>query len=101
MPYHFHAIHKNGFALKLALKQRHKGTRKWSVSLKPRIPYGLDQVPNVPNRSSNLRNKFVKEKLLLPRVKTSRKIQKSNRLFSPQIRSSRPSFAWIILSLFC
>ena len=31
---HFHAnqshFHKNGFALRLALKQRHKGTRKWS-----------------------------------------------------------------------
>ena len=31
--FHFHAnqshFHKNGFALRLALKQRHKGTRKW------------------------------------------------------------------------
>ena len=33
MQFHFHAnqshFHKNGFALRLALKQRHKGTRKW------------------------------------------------------------------------
>ena len=33
--FHFHAnqshFHKNGFALRLALKQRHKGTRKWSI----------------------------------------------------------------------
>ena len=34
MKFHFHAnqshFHKNRFALRLALKQRHKGTRKWS-----------------------------------------------------------------------
>ena len=33
MQFHFHAnqnhFHKNGFALRLPLKQRHKGTRKW------------------------------------------------------------------------
>ena len=33
MQFHFHAnqshFHKNGFALRLTLKQRHKGTRKW------------------------------------------------------------------------
>ena len=32
MQFHFHAdqshFHKNGFSLRLALKQRHKGTRK-------------------------------------------------------------------------
>ena len=32
---HFHAnqshFQKNGFALRLALKQRHKGTRKWPI----------------------------------------------------------------------
>ena len=36
MQFHFHAnqshFHKNGFALKLALKQRHEGTRKWSIN---------------------------------------------------------------------
>ena len=26
-------VHKNGFPLRLALKQRHKGTRKWSMKL--------------------------------------------------------------------
>ena len=35
MEFHFHAnksqFHKNGFALRLALKQRHKGTRKWPI----------------------------------------------------------------------
>ena len=35
MQFHFHAnqshFHKNSFALKLALKQRHKGTRKWPI----------------------------------------------------------------------
>ena len=35
--FHFHAnqshFHKNGFALRLALKQRHKGTRKYGFSL--------------------------------------------------------------------
>ena len=35
MPFHFHGnqshFHKNGFALGLALKQRHKGTRKWPI----------------------------------------------------------------------
>ena len=33
MQFHFHAhqnhVHKNGFAVRLALKQRHKGTQKW------------------------------------------------------------------------
>ena len=37
MQFHFHAnqshFHKNGFALRLALKQRHKGSRKW-----PQLP---------------------------------------------------------------
>ena len=36
MQFHFHAnqthFHKNGFALRLALKQRHKGTRKWPTA---------------------------------------------------------------------
>ena len=36
MQFHFHAnqshFHKIGFALRLALKQRHKGTRKWPIS---------------------------------------------------------------------
>ena len=35
MQFHFHTnqshFHKNGFALRLALKQRHKGTRKWPI----------------------------------------------------------------------
>ena len=34
---HFHAnqshFHKNSFALRLALKQRHRGTRKWPINL--------------------------------------------------------------------
>ena len=36
MQFHFHAtqshFHKNGFGLRLALKQRHKGTRKWPIA---------------------------------------------------------------------
>lgn len=36
MQLHFHAIqshfHKNGFALRLALQQRHKGTQKWPIT---------------------------------------------------------------------
>ena len=36
MQFHFHAnqshFNKNGFALRLALKQRHKGTRKWPIA---------------------------------------------------------------------
>ena len=35
MQFHFHANQshflKNGFALRLALKPRHKGTRKWPI----------------------------------------------------------------------
>ena len=35
MQFHFHTnqshFHKNGFALRLALKQRHKVTREWPV----------------------------------------------------------------------
>ena len=34
--FYFHAnqnhFHKNGFAIKLALKQRHEGTRKWPIN---------------------------------------------------------------------
>ena len=37
MRFHFHAnqshFHKNGFAVRLALKQRHKGTRKWPIAM--------------------------------------------------------------------
>ena len=37
MQFHSHAnqshFHKNGFALRLALKQRHKGTRKWPIDM--------------------------------------------------------------------
>ena len=37
MQFHFHAnqshFHKNGFALRLALKQTHKGTQKWPIML--------------------------------------------------------------------
>ena len=37
MQFHFHAnqshFHKNGLALRLALKQRHRGTRKWPIRL--------------------------------------------------------------------
>ena len=36
MKVHFHAnqshFHKNGFTLRLALKQRRKGTRKWAIN---------------------------------------------------------------------
>ena len=36
MQFHFHAnqthFHKNGFALRHTLKQRHKGTRKWPIN---------------------------------------------------------------------
>ena len=39
MQFHFHAnqshFHKNGFTLRLALKQRHKGTWEWPISLLP------------------------------------------------------------------
>ena len=35
MQFHFHAnqnhFHKNGFALRLGLKQRHEGTRNWPI----------------------------------------------------------------------
>ena len=37
MQFHFHVnqshFHKNGFALRLALKERHKGTQKWSIGV--------------------------------------------------------------------
>ena len=37
MQFHFHAnqshFHRNGLALSLALKQRHKRTRKWPISV--------------------------------------------------------------------
>ena len=37
MQFQFHAnqshFHKNGFALRLALKQKHKGTRKWPIEI--------------------------------------------------------------------
>ena len=41
MQFHSHAnqsrFHRNGFSLRLALKKRHKGTRKWPIPLKPPI----------------------------------------------------------------
>ena len=40
---HFHAnqshFHKNSFALGLALRQRHKGTRNWPIFQLPSIQY--------------------------------------------------------------
>ena len=43
MQFHFHAnqshFHKNGFARRLALKQRHKGTRKWPIQANCRIKF--------------------------------------------------------------
>ena len=37
LQFHFHAnqshFRKNGFALRLALKQRHKGTLKWAIDV--------------------------------------------------------------------
>ena len=41
MPFHFH---KNGFALRLALKQRHNGTQKWPFIYRP----GLKNIINLP-----------------------------------------------------
>ena len=44
MQFHFHAnqshFHKNGFALRLALKQRYKGTRKWPIRRRESINIG-------------------------------------------------------------
>ena len=44
MQVHFYAnqthFHKNGFALRLALKQRHKGTQKWPIHK----PTGRDNI---------------------------------------------------------
>ena len=43
MQFHFHAnqshFHKNSFALRLALQQRHKGTRNWPFSQLRSIQY--------------------------------------------------------------
>ena len=45
MQFHFHAnqshLHKNGLALRLALKQRHKRTRKWPIVFRPPYPGGF------------------------------------------------------------
>ena len=41
MQFHFHANQShflnNSFAPRLALKQRHKGTQKWPISLEPNL----------------------------------------------------------------
>ena len=43
--FHFHAnqsdFHKNSFALRLAMKQRHRGTRKWPISIEDRMQGSL------------------------------------------------------------
>ena len=43
MQFHFHVnqshFHKNGFALRLALKQRHKRTRKWPIEAGARLNF--------------------------------------------------------------
>ena len=43
MQFHFYAnqshFHKNGFTLRLTLKQRHKGTRKWPIAKLYTIKY--------------------------------------------------------------
>ena len=44
MQFHFHAnqshFHKNDFALRLALKQRRKGTRKWPIEISKTVNRG-------------------------------------------------------------
>ena len=63
--FHFHAnqshFHKNGFALRLALKQRHKGSPKWPVGEYTKVlfffphTYNTAQLsPNVPKYSSRM-----------------------------------------------
>ena len=51
MQFHFHAnqshFHKNGFAPRLALKQRHKGIRKWLIDFPEAHLFRI-------NRSQNL-----------------------------------------------
>ena len=41
MQFHFHKNHSHfhlkGFALRLALKQRHKGTQKWPIGLDEKL----------------------------------------------------------------
>ena len=72
------------------------------VILKPHILYDLDRQP-----SEN--QKLRKETLILPRTKSSRKLYNgflwshSKRLFSEQQQRQKswPSFALILLSLFC
>ena len=48
MQFHNHANQshfcKNGFALRLALKQRHKGTWKWPIALTAAIPFGVPYI---------------------------------------------------------
>ena len=50
MQFHFHAnqshFHKNGFKLRLALKQRHKETRKWPIAFLaiPCMMWKTDQI---------------------------------------------------------
>ena len=48
MQFLFHAnqshFHKNGFALRLALKQRHKRTRKWPIRRRFIFYHGMSQL---------------------------------------------------------
>ena len=51
MQFHFHTnqsnFHKNGFALRLALKKRHKETRKWPINQAVRDRAVLTRVSKV------------------------------------------------------
>ena len=57
--FHFHTnqshFHKNGFALRLALKQSHKGTQKWSIHVNE-YEHGWRDVKAV--RKCQLRSNF-------------------------------------------
>ena len=59
MRFHFHAnqshFDKNGFALRLALKQRYKGTRKWPI-LSPCLEAVRRDVNGVTADNINFRN---------------------------------------------
>ena len=43
MQFHFH---KNGFTLKLVLKQRHKGTQNWPIGLFPTNKFDSSTAPS-------------------------------------------------------
>ena len=98
MQFHFHAnqshFHKNDFALQLAFKQRHKGTRKWPIRQGKNANYFI--------HTEIFASNFALWKSVPDFTSTNQRGETSfshvKRLFCPITNQLKPWFKWIVFS---